>query len=348
MSKLRISQVMLTAGFGGAERLFIDLCQDLAKDGHEVLAICHPLFRNISLLSHQRVTIAPLKAQLDWSPLSRYRLKNIFTAFRPQIVHTHLARGAAIAGDVAASLGIPAAANLHDYVNLKYYRNIKYFFPGTEDQQRYLIAKGIKPEVITVIPHFSNVPPVTMIAPFNDALPVLVAYGRFEANKGFHNLIKSVGLLASQGIKFRLLLGGDGPEKANLQALIDSLGLAGFVSLTGWVEDVAEFLDRGSYFILPSLQEAFGIVILEAMARGKTIISTAVKGPREILDDSMAYLVEAGDIDAMAKALAEALANRAEAQRRAANALAKYRQKYTSATVIPCFMKAYEQMLAAS
>lgn len=346
-NKMRISQVMLTVGFGGAERLFVDLCQSLAAAGHEVQAVCHPHFQRMDLLSHERVTIAHLKASWDWSPLSRYRLRKIFTAFQPQVVHTHLARGAAIAGDAATALGIPVAANMHDYAKMKYYRNIDHFFPGTEDQRQYLIGNGIKPEMITVVPHFTNVTTVAEIDRRPDNPPTLIAYGRFVQNKGFQVLIKSVGQLHARGIKLRLLLGGDGPEKENLQALIRSLGLEEVVTLAGWVDNVSEFLDRGNYFILPSLHEPFGIVILEAMARGKTIISTTVQGPVEILDQETAYLARPDDPDSMAAALAAALEDQGEAERRAVNALAKFRRCYDPSVIIPFYLQCFERMLTA-
>lgn len=344
MSELRISQVMLTAGFGGAERLFVDLCQALAGEGPRIQAVCHPLFQGKSLLSHPRIKIAPLKARLDWSPWSRYRLRQIFADFNPRVVHVHSARSAIIAGDSANRLRIPVIANLHDYVKLKYYRQTSHFCPGTEDLRQYLIGQGVDPQRITVIPHFTSLPAIEAVPAANQPLPILLAYGRFEYIKGFHVLIESVAQLKQQGTAVQLLLGGDGPESKNLRKLIIARGLTDQITLVGWVDNVVDFLTRGSIFVLPSLRESFGIALLEAMARGKTIIASKTPGPSEILDDTNAYLVEINDPESLTRALNTALARPAEAAGKAANSLTRYHRHYTPLRITSRFLEVYRRM----
>ena len=203
---------------GGAERLFVDLCRALADDGHQVQAVCHPEFEAVSQLGHDRIGIAPLRVKWDWSPLAEGALGRIFRDFSPQVIHSHLCRGSAVAGDAGAKAGIPVIANMHNYANLKYYRNISHFCPGTADQKRYLMDGGVTEKNISVIPHFSMIPVAEKETAVNgDESPVLVSFGRFVHKKGFHILIDAIKILVDSGLDIKLVLGGDGPEHEKLR-----------------------------------------------------------------------------------------------------------------------------------
>ncbi len=341
---MKIVEIMLSSRFGGAERLFVDVCRTLADRGHSLLAVCHPDFEGGSLLNHPRIIKAGLLCHWDWSPLARFRLKIEIERFKGQVIHTHLARAAAVGGDVGKRLDLPTVANLHNYVNLKYYRNINWFCPGTEDQKLYLTREGIAPDRIQVVPHFSCIPikEVDLRSSFPSP-PVFLSYGRFVAKKGFHVLIQAVEILKRRNIKVNLLLGGDGPEREHLESMVKSLGLQQQVIFQGWVNDVQSFLDQGYLFVLPSLDEPFGIVMLEAMARGKVIISTRVQGPSEILDEETAYLCQPADPHALAEQMEKSLADHSQALAKAVKAQQYYVERYSAKCIVPV----YEEMFSA-
>lgn len=340
---------MLSSGFGGAERLFVDVCLCLADRGHRLLSVCHPEFEALSQLEHPDIRIFPLTVHYDWSYLAKVRLARALREFRPHIIHSHLARGAAVAGAASRTEAIPIAANLHNYVKLKYYKHISHFIPGTTDQKNYLERFGVQPDRITVIPHFSRLPIAQKIEKpdlhLGDSHPILLSYGRFVEKKGFHILLESIAVLRERGFVVNLILGGDGPEKRNLVQQIADLELADHVTLYGWVEDIETFLSKSAYFILPSLDEPFGIVILEAMARGKIIISSTTQGPREILDDASAYLVAPDDPDALAEAIQTAIETSDEAGEKAERAWDVYQHTYTPDVIIPMYEKTFENLI---
>ncbi|MEE8399338.1 MAG: glycosyltransferase [Desulfobacterales bacterium] len=346
---MRICQVMLSSGFGGAERLFVDACLCLADRGHRILAVCHPGFEALSQLQHPNIQLFSLTVHYDWSYLATVRLRRAMRDFRPQIIHSHLARGAAVAGRAGAAENIPIAANLHNYVKLKYYKQISHFIPGTIDQKVYLGRQGVRQDRITVIPHFSRIPVARSVEKpdryTEDNPPTLLSYGRFVKKKGFHILLESLAILREKGLTIHLILGGDGPEKKNLLQQIADLNLADQVELCGWIEDVERFLSRSPYFILSSLDEPFGIVILEAMAKGKIVISTTSQGPREILDDASAYLVPTDDPNALAGAIRKAIEAPEEAAGKAARARDIYQQTYAPDVIIPMYERAFQQLI---
>lgn len=343
---LKITQLMLSKGFGGAERLFIDVSLALAETGVKVQAICHKDFVKKSALHHPNIDISDVNVRGAWDIFAARKITQAIRDFQPAVIHSHLARGAWLAGRAARTLDIPLAVNLHNYVKLKYYRDAAMFVPGTDDQKNYLMQHGIAVQRIQVIPHFSLLNPADQLRRGDNACPVFVSVGRMVKKKGFDVLLQAFKMVLGQGVQARLMIGGDGAERAALLALVEHLNLAAHVEFHGWIEDVAAFLDSGDIFVLPSLDEPFGIVVLEAMARGKTIISTRTKGPVEVLNERMAYFAEVGDVASLAQAMMEALRDPQVRLDKAAAALASYRSHYSWQAVIPQFIDLYQRMIS--
>jgi glycosyltransferase involved in cell wall biosynthesis len=122
---------------------------------------------------------------------------------------------------------------------------------------------------------------------------IIVFVGRIRPVKGVPYLIEAMSLIRRKNKSCRLMLVGYGDEE-NINALIKKYDLTDCVSFVGKVsnEDVPGYLIASDVFVLPSLYEGFGIVILEAMAAGLPVISTNVGGPPDIIKDGVnGYLV---------------------------------------------------------
>ncbi|MBI1194964.1 MAG: glycosyltransferase [Gammaproteobacteria bacterium] len=338
---LSVTQVMLSKGFGGAERLFVDLCLSLAERGIPTQAVCHQDFvRARDLADHEKIELTAIPVRGNWDFLAERRIRKAIERFRPTIIHSHLARGALYSGRCSRRLCIPLVANLHNYIDLKYYRDVDCFLPGTDDQREYLLAHGVPDRSIRVIPHF------TRVQAQDGAADVIrdsgfVAYGRMVRKKGFDVLLHAFSVVHARFDRARLTLGGDGPEMAELQGLARDLGIADAVRFAGWVDNVPEFLARAGTFVLPSLDEPFGIVTLEAMACMKAIIATKTPGPVEVLDESMARLVPIGDAGALAEAMMALHQDEDLRRALAAKAHEHFLETYSEARVIPEFLDIY-------
>lgn len=343
---MRTSQVMLSKGFGGAERYFVDLCAALAHRGHVVQAICHSdSAAERHLQGIPNLELASIRVLGAWDPLARRAIDRALRRFAPQIVHTHLARAAHLAAPVARKHGIPTVAILHNYVDLKYYRHIEWFDATTTSQRDYLLQNGVEPERIKVIPNFSRLPPIDTLPDRTATVGTILAYGRFVPKKGFDLLLRAFARVHVEHPSLQLLLGGAGDEEESLRALVAALGLSASVRFLGWIDDVTLPLDRADLFVLPSRDEPFGIVVLEAMARGVPIVSTRTQGPLEILDENTAWLCAVGDADDLARALRSALEAPSQRQQRAHRALERYREHYHEDAVIPRILQLYEEAL---
>jgi glycosyltransferase involved in cell wall biosynthesis len=343
---MKITQLMLGKGFGGAERYFVDLSQALAEAGHDVQVICHTRFKQIEpLRTHPSVhiqTIAPLGW---WDPRAQRNIRSLLGGYQPDVVQAHLARGAYMAGKICRNLNLPLIVKTHNYVDLKYYRHVNCFVPTTDDQKAYLVKHGVDTNRIRVIPNFSSITPVENAGLEENGDPVIISYGRFVKKKGFDVLMRATKRLIESGRNIQIYIGGDGPELGKLLRLCAQLELGDRITFTGWIDNVRAFADMGNIFVLPSLDEPFGIAVLEMMALGKPIVATRTRGPMEILDESTAYLVEPGNEKSLADELNRAIDDNTGRRNKAEKALQVFRKKYAKEVVVAQLVNLYQELV---
>jgi glycosyltransferase involved in cell wall biosynthesis len=150
--------------------------------------------------------------------------------------------------------------------------------------------------------------------------PVILAAGRFSPGKGFEDLIRAFALLKEQSVEASLLLVGRAlPEESGyaeeLRKLVQNLNLNG-VSFVEWRDDVPSIMKACSTVVVPSHNEAFGRVIVEAWATGVPVIATCRGGPAELITDGVdGLLFRPGDTRAMANAMSSILRDASLAER---------------------------------
>ncbi len=346
---IRFVQVMLTRGLGGVEQLFLDLCGALASRGHEVLAIGARKSEAMDVLDRRDdLQCLRVRCQGNYDRFCRWSIGRALRRFAPDIVQTHAGRASLLGGPAARAAGYPTLSVLNNFPALKYYRAIDMLIPSTRDQEVYLDRNGVTAERFVRIPHFSSITPVAKARVPRRTERVVKSLGRFDPVKGFDVLLRAAALAERQGTRFRLEIGGDGPGRKALTVLAEQLGIAGGGgTFPGWIDDIAAFLSDADVFVLSSRDEAFGLVILEAMACGVPIVATRVSGPAEILDSETALLVDPDDPAAMAAAVTAVFAEPDAAAERARTALRRFEQDYTESAVIGRYLKACRRLLAA-
>jgi len=177
-------------------------------------------------------------------------------------------------------------------------------------QQHYAVPL----ERIHLVPEGIDLPqwrqsPVRLDAP-RDPLTVLCVARQYP-RKRIADLLRAFVRVRARLPAARLVIIGDGPEHSRLRALVAALGLADVVQLLGGLPDdaaVMAWYKRSDIFCLPSIQEGFGIVLLEAMAGGLPIVSTTAAAIPEVVPQRQAgILVPAAHPAALADALIELL-----------------------------------------
>jgi glycosyltransferase involved in cell wall biosynthesis len=141
------------------------------------------------------------------------------------------------------------------------------------------------------------------------AEPRLCCVARLSAQKGLPLLIDTCALLKARGRRFTLTLVGDGELRQQLQAQVAREGLEQEVLFAGAcdAEGVRRHLAQCRAFVLPSFAEGLPVVLMEALAMGRPVITTAIAGIPELVDEACGWLIPAGSADALADAIAEAL-----------------------------------------
>ena len=138
----------------------------------------------------------------------------------------------------------------------------------------------------------------------------LVCVGRLVEQKGQPILIDAAAKLRDEGVDFELVLVGDGPLREELEGQIAAHALGGRVRLVGWQSNAAVrgWLRDSRALVLPSFAEGLPVVIMEALAVGRPVISTLIAGiPELVRPGESGWLVTPGSVEALAGAMREAL-----------------------------------------
>lgn len=267
---MRILQVNSAATLGGAETHVRQLAGKLRQRGHEVVLAGRsggPVDAQIEL---------PFLNSADF--YTSFRLRRFVKAQRFDVVHAHLARDYPVVS--AALLGLPTRLVctrhlLYALHSNPLYRRVDGWIAPTAQILKTLAPMRSKHSV--VIPNWVDVngTPCYLHA-FHDPVHLGIL-GQIAPHKGHDDAIEALRIL---GEGYRLFIGGEGEK-----SYVDSLKHRG----SGLAIEFAGFVDRERFFgavdmlLVPSWEEPFGLVILEAMACGLPVIATAAGGPLEII-----------------------------------------------------------------
>jgi len=139
----------------------------------------------------------------------------------------------------------------------------------------------------------------------------LVSVARFSPEKGQLLLLEAARELSADGVEFELALVGEGESRDCIRERIELLGLSSCVRLTGALsgEEVRHYLEGSRALVLPSLAEGLPVVLMEAFAAGRPVITTSVGGIPELVEPGVnGWLVAPGSVAALTRAMREALA----------------------------------------
>jgi glycosyltransferase involved in cell wall biosynthesis len=142
----------------------------------------------------------------------------------------------------------------------------------------------------------------------NNEIPVILSAGRFTNSKDYPTLLKAFKILR-QKTNAKLVILGEGELRKELEDLCDVLGITNDVYMPGFVENPYKYMSRSKVFVLSSIYEGFGNVIVEAMACGTEVISTnCIGGPKEILDNGKyGVLVPVGNVEVLSNEILKKL-----------------------------------------
>ncbi len=219
-------------------------------------------------------------------------------------------------------------------------------------RQRILQAYGIPAAKVVIVPELIDLSAWTEALPNEEASPdppAILTVAHMYPRKNLGLLLSAFARLRDAGVAFQSWMVGDGPSRRAWERLRDSLALQDCVTFLGTIprRQLVERYRRAAIFCLPSRQEGFGIVFLEAMACGKPIVAArAAAVPETVSDGESGVLVGADDSEALARALT-ALLRDPDLRREMGEAGRRRVEQYRADRVAGLFLETVRSALGA-
>jgi glycosyltransferase involved in cell wall biosynthesis len=206
-----------------------------------------------------------------------------------------------------------------------------------------VVSNGIDQKKFSPAKAFKNVRQELGIS---DDIVLVLFIARFTAHKQPLTLIRAFREAAAQDPGLRLLMVGDGDEKAAGVALVEELGLEDKVVFQAFRHDVPDVLAAADIFVLPSLWEGLPIGLLEAMAMGKAVIATRVDGTKEVVNDgSNGLLIEPGDVGGLVAAILRLSKDGTLRDQLSRNAVRTIREQYNASLMTQHIEEIYDELI---
>jgi glycosyltransferase involved in cell wall biosynthesis len=139
---------------------------------------------------------------------------------------------------------------------------------------------------------------------------VILTVSRLAKEKGLYTLLDAAMIVSRAKLDIEVVIAGEGKLRKRLKEHAFDIGLGGRLKMPGFVDNIRELLAAADVFVLPALNEPFGIAVIEAMAAGRPIIASASGGPLEIITDGKSgLLAPPRDAEQMAVAMFKVLRN---------------------------------------
>ncbi|MCL1494374.1 MAG: glycosyltransferase family 4 protein [Pseudanabaena sp. Salubria-1] len=213
---------------------------------------------------------------------------------------------------------------------------------GISEEKLHLIYNGVK-EPILDSDKSLELTKKFQLDPANQI--ILGTAARLDEAKGLTYLLQAFAKL--QGENLRLVIAGNGDLEASLKQEAQDLGIGDRVIFTGYLDGLPNLMQLFDIFVLPSLQEPFGLVCAEAMSQSKPVVVTCVGGLAEqVSDRQTGFIVMPRDPDSLAARLAELIADQELRDRFAKDGYSRYRQLFSSEIMLEKTAKLYDQMIA--
>lgn len=332
---------------GGAERVMTNLANTFAKRGHECVMVTsfvdkweYPLCEEV-----KRITL--FRDELKGKVLKNFKLvkalKKTVKDEAPQVVVSFMAEPNFRMLFACRGLKVKKIISVRNDPNREYPNFIYRFLAKnlykradgivfqTEDAQKWF-PEAIRDKSIII---FNQVDEVFYNTVFDGERGNIVTTGRLEKQKNHAMLIRAFASVADK-IDDDLYIYGEGSLRAELEKLIEDLGLKDRVFLPGQISSVADKIKSAKTFVLSSDYEGMPNALMEAMALGIPCVSTDCPcgGPRAIIEDGEdGLLVPVGDESALADAMTDLLYNREKAEIMGKKAKIKAGKLFSNETV---------------
>ena len=326
--KIKILHIQQSISFGGVERTRLSLAKHLDRSLFEQKLICTShrggLITEIREEGVEVYEIGNLKSPFQWS--QHKKVQKIIETYKPDIIHGAVFEGVTMAAINGWLKKVPVIIieETSDPKNRSWKGNLLMKLFSIMADKVIGVSEGVTEEYLKGKLKLSDTKAITInngvALPrelkddelkeakqkwgINEGDFVIGSIGRMllDSHKRFSDLIKAFAAFAKNKENVKLLLVGDGPERAGYEKLVADLKISEKVIFTAYQSDVTLFYKMMNVFSLVSSREAFGLVLAEAMLNQLPVVATKVGGMKYIVDDGQTgFLVNPYQIDEIAE-----------------------------------------------
>ncbi len=327
---MRVAHVMAGAEAGGAELFFERLTVALAADGMDVLPVIRRDAGRCGRLRAGGLSPVELRFGGRLDLLTRPRLRAALRQFRPRVTVAWMNRAARLTpqGDWVL------AGRLGGFYDLSNYRACSHLIGNTRGIVDWIVGQGWPAARVHHLPNFAaelGGAVAARPASIPAGAPLVLALGRLHRNKAFDVLIRAMRHVPQAHV----LIAGEGPERAALEALARGEGVADRLHMPGWAQEAGPLIAACDVLVCPSRHEPLGNVVIEGFSAARPVVAAASQGPVELIRSGEdGILVPLENERALAAALGAVLDDRALAARLAAAGRARYEREFAVRPVL--------------
>jgi glycosyltransferase involved in cell wall biosynthesis len=366
---MKVLQLISSGGYYGAESMLLNLCVSQQRAGcHNTPALFYNDHRpNIELYERARrdgleARIVRCRGRVDSSTICAIR--ELIREGPADLVHTHGYK-ADLYGYLAAHreckpvvatchnwVGGTAPLGVYNFLDRMVLKKVSAVAAVSSRIAQNLVACGVASNRVRVIANGVDAdamncsPPASILSANLQGEKVIGMVARLDLQKGFEYLLRALSELGDWLRTVRVIVVGDGPDRAAIQGMVQASGLQSRVLFAGQRSDMPAVYSLMDIFVLPSLDEGLPMTVLEAMAAGKPVIATRVGAiPTVVRDGETGLLVEPRDALGLRSAIARLLADADLCQRLGNQARDWVSQHYTSSATARKYRQMYEEVL---
>ena len=374
---MRIAHIIKVTRISGAERHLLFLLAGLRTRGVDARLIIliepdQPMDDMVAAAEARRIPIRRVAIGRDYDLLLPWRLQRVLRQAKPDIVHTHLVHADTygyVAAKLAGVAAVVSSRHLDDAfryrarwrrINRRLWRMIDAGIAISAAMKQFALeieaAPASKVHVVRYGMEYSwlsdeDIDAARLRLRTELKLPadaqLLGMACRLVEQKGIPYALEALRRIRSDFPRAQLVIAGDGEKAGELRRLASMLGIADRVFWLGWRADAAELMAAFDIFLLPSLHEGFGLVLLEAMSRRLPIVASRVGAiPEVIVHGETGILVEPRNVDDLAQAMTRLLRDRALRKYMGLLGAARLEEHFSVERMVDGAIAVYEKVLS--
>ena len=317
MEKVKVVHLVASIAMGGADQVILWIASSIDRTVFNCrfclfVDLRRPIPELYEMLQKGNNDLSTVKIRSTIELKQFTQLFHLIRKSRPQVLHTHGYRSDILGLLAAKLIGIPIVSTVHGWTSatrrLRAYewfhkRCLQYFdmvIAVSEEIRTRLLEAGVSPGKIVTL---KNAIDVGAFSEHQDGSSfrrelgltpgtrVIGTVGRLSVEKGLDYFLKAGAQIIARDPSVKLLVVGEGPQRRELVALAQALGISASVIFCGHRRDVDRIYPAVDLFILPSLTEGIPLALLEAMACSRPIIASKIGGIPEVIQDGVTGLL---------------------------------------------------------